>query len=443
MPKTKAPKTDPIVDYSEDDYLPLPNKEAIVSFNGKTLLTSESYLDVKAYQHALAFTVAGMMDEDLLAETRDAVKSAMENGTDFADFQKRLMPYLMSKGWLGISEDKGNADKDFISRRLRTIFSTNLQTSYAAGQWDRIQQTKEFLPYLQYMPSVSENPRLSHKRYYGICRPVSDPIWQSIMPPNGYRCKCWVKQLTKRQAEKAGISDEKPLETENYTNPKTGEKSDVPVGIDPSFNHNFDRLTSLLKLAEDKHGQEFRIRLQKNATIEQLNILDSTMVKKVESDGRRNEITLTDEQISQVQETVALYKLSELDVRFTESNNTGYKALFGNEILYIGTDVYPSLEPTKKHPQYRANNALSMQSAIAHELAGHRDSEIAGKTHPDDLLEEVQASIRASMYGKGLTTIDKIMLLRDAVERLYNNGLKVADIRGKIWLEPFEGLSHE
>lgn len=167
------------------------------------------------------------------------------------------------------------------------------------------------------------------------------------------------------------------------------------------------------------------------------------MVKKVESDGRRNEIALTQEQIIQVQQIVALYGLTELDVRFTESNNTGYKALFGNEILYIGTDVYPSLEPTTKYPQYRANNALSMPSAIAHELAGHRDAEIAQQTQKDDLLEEVQASIRASMYGKGLTQVDKIMLLRDAVERLYNNDLKVADIRGKIWLEPFQGEYHE
>ncbi len=429
---------------TDNNFQPLPNKEAIIHFKGKTLLTSEGYLDVQAYEHALAFTVAGMMDEDLLQDTRDAIASAIESGTDFRTFKQRLKPFLMSKGWLAETLDDGTqklvAGSD---RRLRTIFHTNLHTAYAAGQWSRIEQTQEFLPYLQYMASMSEHPRLSHKKYYGICRPVSDPIWSSIMPPNGYGCKCWVKQLTKRQAEQVGVSDPKPLETEDYINPKTGEKTQVPIGIEPSFNHNFDRLTALLKLAKDKHGEMFADKLGIDVTIEQLNILDLPMVKKVESDGRRNEIALTDEQMNQVEETVTLYNLPEIDIRFTESNNTGYKALFGNEILYIGTDVYPSLEPTAKYPQYRANNALSMQAAIAHELAGHRDAEIIGKTHTDDLLEEVQASIRASMYGKGLTMLDKIMLLTDAVERLHNNGLKVADIRGKLWLEPFEGVSHE
>lgn len=260
--KTKAPKTDPVVDYPESAYQPLPNQEAIVAFNGKALLTAESYLDVKAYQHALAFTVAGLMDEDLLKETRDAIKSALENGTDFRTFKQRLKPFLMSKGWLSETLDDGTQKMAVGSnRRLRTIYSTNLQSAYSAGQWSRIQQTKEFLPYLQYMASVSENPRLSHKKYYGLCRPADDPIWQYIMPSNGWGCKCWVKQLTKKQAQKVGISDEKPLETEEYVNPKTGEKSQIPVGIDPSFVHNHDRLTALLRLAEDKHGKEFADKL--------------------------------------------------------------------------------------------------------------------------------------------------------------------------------------
>ena len=175
--------------YTPDNYQPLPNKEAIVHFNGKTLLTAESYLDVKAYEHALAFTVAGLMDEDLLKDVRDAVASAMENGTDFREFKRTLKPYLMAKGWLAETLDDGTQQLVAGSnRRLRTIYSTNLQTAYSAGQWERIQQTKEFLPYLQYMPSVSENPRLSHKRYYGLCRPADDTIWQSIMPPNGWGC---------------------------------------------------------------------------------------------------------------------------------------------------------------------------------------------------------------------------------------------------------------
>lgn len=258
----------------------LPNEEAIIHFKGKTLLTSQSYLDVKAYEHALAFTVAKMMDEDLLKETRDAILSAMENGTDFRDFKRTLMPYLMAKGWLAPSFKNDNVDDDketfkayqkHLGRRLRTIYHTNLSSSYSAGQWQRIQETKEFLPYLQYMPSVSAKKRDNHTRYYGLLRPVDDPIWQSIFPPNGYGCKCWVKQLTRKQAEKVmwqqskdvsnGKADPFELEMETVENPRTGEKMTTPKGVHFSFAHNHDRLTALLKLAEDKHGTEFSQKL--------------------------------------------------------------------------------------------------------------------------------------------------------------------------------------
>lgn len=278
----------------DKQYQPLPNKEAIVSFNGKTLLTSESYLDVKAYQHALSFTVAKMMDEDLLADTRGLIQSAMEAGTDFREFKKQLLPQLMSKGWLGldpsITKDTDMAawlkQNKFISNRLRTIFHTNLHTSYAAGQWSRIQQTKEFLPYLQYMPSLATHKRLEHKRYYNLVRPVSDPLWQSIMPPNGYGCLCWVKQLTKRQAEKIGISDEAPLTMVDYTNPKTGETYKVPEGVEPSFSHNFVRktdaqlqlnqLANILKMAVEKHGTDFGSQLVQLLSIEMIKYFEQT-----------------------------------------------------------------------------------------------------------------------------------------------------------------------
>lgn len=235
----------------------LPNKEAIIHFQGKTLLTSQSYLDVKAYEHALAFTVAKMADQDLLKMTRDAILSAMQNGTDFRDFKRTLMPYLNSQGWGNFTDDK-----TLLNRRLRTIYHTNKQTAYAAGRWQRIQQTKGFFPYLQYMPSVSAKKRDNHTRYYGLLRPVDDPIWQSIFPPNGFGCKCWVKQLTQAQAEKLGVSDPIDLEMETVENPRTGEKMTTPKGVHFSFSHNHDRLTALLKLAEDKHGTAFGERLR-------------------------------------------------------------------------------------------------------------------------------------------------------------------------------------
>lgn len=260
-------------------YQRLPNIEAYKHFDGKTLLTSNHYAEIWAYEHALAFTVARIANQDMLSEVHQAMKQAIDNGTSFTDFKKTLKPYLMAKGWLAPSFKNDNVDDDkvrfdnyqkHIGHRLRTIYHTNKSTAYAAGRWERIQRTKQAFPYLQYMPSVSANLRDDHKAYYGLIRHVDDPIWQSILPPNGFGCKCWVKQLTKNQAQK--VLDEQALdgivydiEMQEVKDSKTGDVISIPKGIAPSFNHNHDRLTALLKLAEDKHGADFADRLGKQA----------------------------------------------------------------------------------------------------------------------------------------------------------------------------------
>lgn len=251
-------------------YERLPNIEAEKAFNNKTLITSADFAHFKAYQHALAFTVAGLADQDLLADIHKAVKSAIDNGTTFNDFKKQLLPYLTDKGWLSptLTDDKQTdkallkEHKSTLNRRLKTIYHTNQHTAYAAGRWERIQRTKEHLPYLQYMPSVSANLRDDHKQFYGLIATVDDPIWQSIYPPNGFGCKCWVRQLTKTKAQK--LLDEQAkdgvvydIEMQEVKDPKTGDVISIPKGIAPSFNHNHDRLTALLRLAEDKHGADF------------------------------------------------------------------------------------------------------------------------------------------------------------------------------------------
>lgn len=125
------------------------------------------------------------------------------------------------------------------------------------------------------MPSPSAEPRQTHKRWYGLVRPVDDPIWQTIMPPNGYGCLCWVKQLTHSQAIKKGISKPQSIETIEHVNKRTGEIESQPKDITPSFAHNHDRLTALIKLAKDKHGTAFSKQLKKQVSELMLDLVAS------------------------------------------------------------------------------------------------------------------------------------------------------------------------
>lgn len=263
----------------------LPDRAALGFLQNKKLLPGFSHYDVWMQEHAVAFTVAKMMDADMLADVRQMLADAIEQGTTFNDFKKQLKPYLMDKGWWGeqIMTDPEDDTAKLVqlgsTRRLRTIFHTNLATAHAAGQWARIQQNKRALPYLKYIPSYANSPRDGHKRYYNLILPVEHELWAQIMPPNGYGCLCGVRQLTRRQAmrergediarypdrftdeqkadHEAGILNDKPdVPYIDFTNPRTGEVVRVPADITPTFAHNHgDRVAALDKMMADKHGK--------------------------------------------------------------------------------------------------------------------------------------------------------------------------------------------
>ena len=90
--------------------------------------------------------------------------------------------------------------------RLKVIDDTNLRTARAAGQWQRIEETKEVSPYLLYETVPSLKHREQHLAWAGLVLPVDDPLWHTHMPPNGWGCKCRVRPITQSQTKRRGVS---------------------------------------------------------------------------------------------------------------------------------------------------------------------------------------------------------------------------------------------
>jgi hypothetical protein len=78
---------------------------------------------------------------------------------------------------------------------------------------------------------------------------------------------------------------------------------------------------------------------------------------------------------------------------------------------------------------------VSMKGAIAHEIIGHRAAFLNGKTQSDDILEEVQASLRAAILTPNLSNSERMVLARDGVYRLHKTGKKLKDVRNLLYLE--------
>ena len=125
-------------------------------------------------------------------------------------------------------------------RRLKTIFRTNLRVSAAAARWERIQDHKDRFPYLMYDAVNDSRTRPQHLEWDGLILPVDHPFWKTHGPPNGWGCRCILRQLSEAVMRRRGLEVSEPpeIQTREWTNRLTGETRSVPEGIDPGWDYN-------------------------------------------------------------------------------------------------------------------------------------------------------------------------------------------------------------
>jgi SPP1 gp7 family putative phage head morphogenesis protein len=188
----------------------LPPKEAIAYFERKGYAIGFNWHDVEAQAHARAFTVAGVLKLDVLADIRSELQKSLETGQTFHDFKRELLPVLERKGWLGkglIADlDTGELQgKRLTPRRLDTIFKTNMQSAYMAGRYQQQMDNVDERPYWERVGIMDTRTRPSHAALNGFIARYDDPIWQSIYPPDGYGCRCRVRTRSAADVERLDL----------------------------------------------------------------------------------------------------------------------------------------------------------------------------------------------------------------------------------------------
>jgi len=224
-----------------------PPPEAMAYLEGKGFKPSFNWQDVWGEEHAHSFTVAKAMEMDVLSTIRGEVERALREGVPFEQFRQELTPRLVTLGWWGrkAMTDPVTGEEKIVQlgspRRLQTIYWGNTRSAYAAGQWERAQRTKGGLPYFVYELGPSERHRPHHEALAKrpTVLPVDDPFWDTHYPPNGWGCKCRLRQITRFEAEEIGAPEGAPdVQLKEFRNKRTGEISMVPEGVDPGWHTN-------------------------------------------------------------------------------------------------------------------------------------------------------------------------------------------------------------
>lgn len=248
-------------------------KEVTGYFEGKTLKPAFSWLDVWGEEHAYAFTVAKATEAELLTGFRDSIAEAIRTGKGFESWKEEIQAELTRQGWWRprmVADPSGEQPDRMVdfsrTRRLKTIFWSNVNSARAAGQWERAQRSKRALPFILYLRTTSSDPRAEHLAWVGLILPVDHPFWKTHWPPNGWGCKCQVRQISAREA--ANLVGREPGEGGvvyrdsppdlgpdiQHRNRRTGEVTKVPPGIDPGWQTNagLARASTLIQNLEER-----------------------------------------------------------------------------------------------------------------------------------------------------------------------------------------------
>lgn len=210
-----------------------PFAEQQAFFRRKLALPSEHWDDIQRDAHDVGFIVAGATKADLVADLKGSIQEAIDQGRSIQWFRDQFGDIVQRHGWAGWT---GSDSPGGVAWRTRTIYTTNMKTSYAAGRWAQMTDPDvlKARPYWVYKHRTVENPRLSHKSWHDLVLPAMHPWFQTHWAPNGFGCNCTIISINGRQLAAMGKTgpDTPPNDgTYDYTVPSTGEVVTLPKGV--------------------------------------------------------------------------------------------------------------------------------------------------------------------------------------------------------------------
>lgn len=178
---------------------PMSYDEVVKYFGEKLELTPKAFAALADQYKTFAFTVGGYNDLQVIKAFQAKLTEAIANGTTLRDFRQEMDELLAVKGY-------DPADP----WAMDNVFRTNLQTAYNVGAYQQMTAPAVLAarPYWQYDAVDDGRTRENHLALDGAVYPADSPIWDSIYPPNGFRCRCAVSSLSQREVDRRGLKVE-------------------------------------------------------------------------------------------------------------------------------------------------------------------------------------------------------------------------------------------
>jgi SPP1 gp7 family putative phage head morphogenesis protein len=98
--------------------------------------------------------------------------------------------------------DVKTIDKTYNVHYLEAEYQHAQASSTMMSKWNDIKAQADTLPFLQYDAVNDDRTREEHRLINGVIKRWDDSFWRTYYPPNGWNCRCEVRQLAKATVSK-------------------------------------------------------------------------------------------------------------------------------------------------------------------------------------------------------------------------------------------------
>jgi len=174
-------------------------QEALAWHRARLPLTKEAWEKLEGEARKQAFTIAGVMQLQLVSDVWEALDRAILQGESLQVFMETIGPKLKQAWGKSVSNP---------AWRLETIFRTHVQQAYNAGRYAQAThpETLSVRPY--WMFNAVKDGRTSEicRALDGTILPAEDPWWKTHYPALHFNCRASVVSLTEEQAWMRGVT---------------------------------------------------------------------------------------------------------------------------------------------------------------------------------------------------------------------------------------------
>jgi len=188
-----------------------------------------------------SFTVAGVMQYEAEEKLKAMAKSLL-NGTHplLQDNPEQDVKNIWRDEAYSILADYVDVPDMPPPSALQTNLRTATVSSYHAAEWQRLQSLNDIYTAYRYKTREDNRVREAHAALDNKVFQWNDPIWNTIWPPNGWNCRCYVDPLAEDELGAVPEADRVRLED---TSARAGLV--VAAGVQKDFNRNSGKVESI------------------------------------------------------------------------------------------------------------------------------------------------------------------------------------------------------